>query len=415
MIFNIEQAACHGRGFNEGHANKGFLENFYNWITRAPQASPVAKVSGGPGWYIIDDQSAAVSNPYIVVSNHSAANVAANPNRADEPHKIFKVGMISTETGLIWISAYLWWNAATHTGYGLYSSHRLNTYDDADFTYDFRGGPNMMVIQTRRGATWNTVSLCEWIGDANLVEGTHVRGVLQAPVVAGNNVVINLAPGEAANFTEGSYYFLYDLNGHTWINYVKADEVDVYHDTITINHCNYNFPMGAVIGAYVHRFAILASETESAADRSVQRSEIPYYSMYGSEWYQGHNHPANNYIGGAIRLSHHADYLGSLSTAPGMSPNDLGQYAVERPGVCEYFHPGSSPFFLSSTGMNRGYGPLREVYLTGYGVGSSPMAANQDGRLINGVGYLFFQTLQYMTYSGSGTIAVLFPDYNSLA
>lgn len=56
MAWNREQSTCDGRGFVGSDAD-GFLANFYNWVTRSPVASPAAKSTGGPGWYIHDDQS----------------------------------------------------------------------------------------------------------------------------------------------------------------------------------------------------------------------------------------------------------------------------------------------------------------------------------------------------------------------
>lgn len=60
MSFNIEQSTCHGRGFVDAD---GLLSNFFDWVTRSPVASPVVKSTGGPGWYIHDDQSQVNGDP----------------------------------------------------------------------------------------------------------------------------------------------------------------------------------------------------------------------------------------------------------------------------------------------------------------------------------------------------------------
>ena len=54
--FNYEQDTCVGRGFVTDSAD-GILKHFYDWVERAPVGSPVSQTTGGPGWYIIDDQS----------------------------------------------------------------------------------------------------------------------------------------------------------------------------------------------------------------------------------------------------------------------------------------------------------------------------------------------------------------------
>ena len=419
MIFNREQEACYGRGFSET-GNLGFLENFYNWIARDPVATPVGKVSGGPGWYIIDDQSAANPNPYIVVSQHTAANVAANPNRTDEPHKIIKIGLLGAESGYVWVESYLWWDVAgavgaAHTGYGLWSSHKINTYDSADFVYDFRGGPDLMIIQSRRGTNWDTFVFGEWTGDVNLVEGVNVVGDLNiaiggAPVT---DHVIQLGAGEATNFTEGNWYWLYDFaNGNNWCNYVRVDDVDAYGDRLQINAANYDFPIGSVIGSYVHRFYTLSDSTNVATDRSYQLAEIPYYSRYGYEMYTSHGAAMTRLYAG-ITLSREDEYLGYRSTQYGMAPNDRNQYACQRPGVQEYrSHDAASGSI--QTDMNRGFGPLAQVYLTPLGVGAGDMAAAQDGRTINGLNYLYFQIHSAMAGGGNSQQALLFPDYDSI-
>ena len=417
IVYNIEQAACYGRSFSET-GNLGFLENFYAWVTRAAVATPVSKSTGGPGWYIIDDQSAASPNPYIVISQHSAANVAANPNRFDEPHKILKVGMIGSESGYIWIDAYLWYDVAgavgaANTGYGLYASHQINTYDSSDFVYDFRGGPNQMIIQSRRGTDWDSFVLTEWTGDANLVQATSVVGELQAGIVAGTDVVFSVDGGQSDDFMEGYHYFLYDMNnGNEWVNYVKVTDVNTYSNRLTIDKCSQDFPAGSIIGAYVHRFAVLCDNTQAnIVSRSHRKSEIPYYSRYGYETVNGDGAGMSR-LYASIKLSREDEYLGYNNTQSGMAPDDRARYACQRPGVQEYssHNTGST---LVYTSMNRGYGPLREIYITGLGVGAGSMAAAQDGRTINNLNYLYFQSNWALAESGSSTLAMLYPDYNS--
>lgn len=412
MVINRERDVCYGRGFNQGHADEGFWENFTDWVVRTPVASPASKVTGGPGWYIIDDQSTASPDPYIVISNHTAGNVAANPNRYNEPHKILKCGYNTTEAGTLRIEAYLWWDAAAHVGYGRWASKRMENYDAANFVYDFRGGPEIMLISSRLGALWTHVLLADWEGDANLVDGTHVVGVVQSGLTAGSNVLIQLAPGQAANFTEGHYAWLYDFEGHDWCDYVRVDDVDAYHDRITINKCSQNFPAGSVIGAYVHRYCIINYETLGFAgapggwtdnDKNMG-VQIPYVSRYGYEMQKSTSaiyvYCSGDVLDGAIGSG------ATLPTVPGMAPNDRGQFACQRPVIYEQ----QSAIGVSADDMNRGYGPVKNVWITC----KTNMLQMTDGRRINNLNHVYLDDSNHFNMSGKSDQAVLIPDYDSV-
>ena len=406
MIFNRERDVCFGRAFASGHADLGFWENFVAWVERTPVATPASKVTGGPGWHIIDDQSAATPDAYIVISNHTAANVAADPNRYSEPHKILKVGYNTTEAGKMRIEAYLWWDVTGHQGYGRFASKYIKDYDSAQFVYDFRGGPEMLCISSRLGTDWDCFWIADWEGDANLVPGEHVVGTLQAGVTAGANVILQLDTGEAANFEEGYFYYLYDfgadgINFHEWVNYVEVLDVDAYNDTIEISACNQDFPAGSVIAAYAHRYGCgldfnpyltgaVGGWTACDYGAGVQ---MPYVSSYGYENEGGTQQIEQNanwdFLGDAMGTG------GSLPQTPGMAPNDMGQYACQRPLLYEAYNKSGN-----TTDMNRAYGPMKNMWMTC----ANTLLQMTDGRRINNLNHVYF----YYVYSH----ALLVPDYD---
>jgi hypothetical protein len=412
MIINRERDVCFGRSFASGHVDLGFWENFYNWIERASVAVPTSKATGGPGWHIIDDQSAASPDPYIVISNHTLAEILAEPNKYDVPHKILKCGFNITEAGIMRIEAYLYWDGVAHVGYGRWACKWLNDYDSAQFVYDFRGGPEMLCISSRLGVDWDSFFFADWEGDANLVDGKHVVGTLQAGITAGAHVVLQLNAGQAADFTEGHYAFLIDMDGHTWCNYVLIEDVDAYTDQITIDACNQNFPQGSIIGAYPHRFCITSDASFYIGSQvggwytvdSYAGVQIPYVSVYGNEMNLGG-------VGNAIYQYAMGDVLryviGSgttLPVVPGMSPNDRGQYACQRPVIMEqYGH------LSHSTGMNRGYGPVKNAWATC----QNNLLQMTDGRRINNLNHVYFLGSSDCRM-GEGSQVLLVPDYDSI-
>jgi len=387
--YQIESGACHGRGFAGLDAN-GFLAKFYTWVTKSA-------MSGGPGWYIIDDQSS-IANPYIVVCDIASPVVNdIDTGKAGGPPKFIKISKIDAESGKIRAQYYCWWDTGTHIGQGLFAGYFINTYDDADFAYDFRGGDECMIIQSRLGTAWDSAMLDEWLGDTNLVEATTKVGVLQSGVVAGSDVVLQLNTGEAANFTLNKYYYIYDFNGHTWANYCKCTNVNTGLDQITVGLINQNFPTGSVVCAYVHRWMASGNHLGGwTADLNSPDycSRIPYYSSISDQTRVIHNQTSS--IQGASFPAIVYQYVIK------MAPNDEGVYAVMKPGVVEKGRPNG---YAGDSENNRGYGTLKNLYVSALG----SMARGLDGKVIAGNNWLYFQnTSEFM--STDSDIAALFLD-----
>lgn len=267
----------------------------------------------------------------------------------------------------------------------------------------------MMCLATRLGSTWTNFMLTEWIGDANMVDGTHVVGVLQGGITAGTSVTIQLGTGQASNFTAGHYAYLYDFNGHDWIDYVKIDEVSTYNDTVTINQCSQNFPANSVIGAYVHRFCIGSVGTVKTNvggwtyNDSVGGLIIPYFSRYGDEMKKGAGQISGKCLSDVLRYA-----IGegtSVTETPGMAPNDREQYACQRPFIVENKSPSNS-----ETNMNRAYGVISNVWIT---CTNNDLIMN-DGRRINSLNHVYYYTANMISGPVSTDQKIVLPDYDSV-
>ena len=376
--FQIESGTCIGRGFSGVDAN-GFLAKLYTWITKGYG-------SGGPAWYIHDDQSALGTNPYIVVTDTSSPSVNdynTAPNGGAP--KFLKIGYVTSEAGFIRIQAYLWWNNSTQTGYGLWAGYRLSTVDAGEFTYDFRGGGEQMIVQSRIGTSYDTFVMDDFVGDTNLLEASSVIGTLQSGVTAGNSVTLQLDTGEASNFTADKYYYLCCMNGHSWVDYVKCTAVNAGSDQITVDAVDQNFPSGAIIGAYPHRYYCASDGWQDTNDLCEELSRLPYCSYHGSSSYAFHDQS------GSIVGCFKADYNSTALSA--MNPDDEGRYGVQRPGIVEY----TQNNYESTAGQNRRYGVMKNVYMTA----KSTMVSGQDGITINSKNYLYFRRFSNLVYAAS--------------
>lgn len=159
--YAVEQGVCHGRDFT----GTGLLNKLDAFMTRAPAIS-----GGGAGWIKYDDQSGLSTDPYIVYCNVASPVV-------NTPGLKFIQFKLTTLTGLrIEIRPYLWWNLTTHTGFGGFAAHNVTTADSADFTGDYRGGPEFLSVMSFVSA-WSIWAWDEMDLDANLDVNSFVGSV----------------------------------------------------------------------------------------------------------------------------------------------------------------------------------------------------------------------------------------------
>jgi hypothetical protein len=158
--FQKESGTAKGRGFGTVDGVPSFMNRLKTWIVKNA-------VSGGPAWYIIDDQSALSTAPYIVISDKATLS---NSNR-NKVIQIYVPNASGATSDRIYVAYWMYWNTTTHTGVSKYAEHRINTEDTNEYAYDFRGGPEALLLMTRTlGGTWTWTFIDEWEGISNLVE-----------------------------------------------------------------------------------------------------------------------------------------------------------------------------------------------------------------------------------------------------
>jgi len=539
VAFNYEQDTCTGRGFITDSAN-GILKNFHDWVTRSAVSTPVSKSTGGPAWFIIDDQSitsggsankvARLSSVYTgvgtsfdtiaeiaaitdgefkitinavanditavdftgdatwddvastlqvkiraasasandgydsavvkhiytsstgdidhVIQDHGASStenkhrfiiVVGEADMAilalaaitspsgtalhggsylnmanssyiiapdDDPFivvsdnssptalsgaKFLKVGMDTTEAGQIFIENYMWWDTTIHKGFGITHTKALNTFDDAEFVYDFRGGPEFLSIGTRLNSAWDHFAIDEWTDNTNLVEDNTKASNTVAALSAGATGV-DVTASEGSNFTANKYYWLIDLTQAEAVEYVKVTVVAT--DTLTFETALTNdFASGALLTSYYQRTFSLGNQARaiSALNRYTTIMALPLRSLINKEW----GIDANS---GNAYSTARADYL--LQTLIDIDPDDEGSSAVMKPLIGEVAYAG--------TDGNRYYGTPKNMYYTGVGT----MAQMLNGRTISSAAWVYFQLSNAIQAGGSASIAAMIPNYN---
>jgi hypothetical protein len=243
----------------------------------------------------------------------------------------------------------------------------------------------------------------EFVGDSVLLEdATHI-GAVQNGLVAGVNVLIQLAPGEGANFTAGKYYYIYDFAGilrvapYMAVNYVKIVSVDPYTDQIVVDQIRYNFPIGSVIGAYPHRLYCMRTQqpTTPGFNPANFGLSMPYCSVPATE---------ANFIWASMNAN-----IVNASTDQNnkflniSDPDDELNYLCEMLLLCEWRDGQGGESFT-----NQCFGPVRSLVASSV----TGIAQMLDGRLIGGLQYIFLFTGGVDITGGPG--AILGPDFDSI-
>jgi len=307
--------------------------------------------------------------------------------------KFLKVGYRVSEAGYIRVYTYLWWDNTDKRGEGLVAGYRIATYDDADYAYDFRGGAEQMNILARLGTAWTFARIDDFTGDTNFLEAATKVGVLQSGITAGSSEVLQLDTGQAGNFTQDKYYYIFDLDGHTWVNYIKCTNVDLVNDQITADVLSWNFPTGAVVSSYAHRYYIHGVGNGSSTTKEnicVFNTVLPYYS--GGSGYIIHDQTRGPYL---LYGMASFDFMYNILTRS--DPDDLGYFACQKNSLCEKYRPNDSQ--STETSMNRCYGVTKNLYATSLGT----MAVMLDYRTISATDWLYL----VVDYYYSTTIALL--------
>lgn len=390
-VFKKTAGSCNGRGFSTIDAN-GLCSKFYDWITAPP-------VSGGPGWYIVDDQSTLLTNPFVVVSDTNPTGLQPNDfssSPSSSPPKFLKVGYLTSEGSYIRINSYMWWTGQGGTGYGLWNGFRIRSVDAGEFIYDFRGGAECMQISTITDGGLYCFLIDEWDGLPSVLEDeTHVAAAASG-FSNGSNVVIQMNPGDELNFTSGKYYYLTDFNLTQHVEYAVCVGVDSVGHTITINSISSPFPSGTVIGSYPHRFYVSSNGAQETSGLSAIRSQIPYYS-------DGVGYIFQNPTTGAMYhgICAPAEYRRLFRVV-----SYYGQFLVQKPILFEIYRPNTG---WNQSGMNMFYGTPKNLYI-GYDYSYVNL---QDGVTLNSKNYLKFLKHSDRFQSGRSEFAILILDTES--
>lgn len=263
-----ESGSCVGRGFD----SNGFLGKLKTWIVKVPS-------SGGPGWYIVDDQSALGTNPYIVVSDKNFPYTNANK------HKILQIILPTSTAGVILINAWHFWDASGHTGVGAdtWGRYYLRTVDASTFSYDFRGGPEGICLSSRNGSTVDNCLIDEWVGpdDTIVLESNSHTGTtqFQSHIEAGDN---NNQLSGYQNIT--GYGPHLDASGKLYFNIVISGSnhtVNIYKDsartqlighagpTTSLSNVSITADNSSGLGGTIKFDAHVANDTDIECDYSI--------------------------------------------------------------------------------------------------------------------------------------------------
>jgi hypothetical protein len=332
----------------------------------------------------------------VVCDTESPAVNDYNTGPNGNAPKYVKLSYIVGEAGYIRMNALLWWDTTLHRGEGAFSGHRVQTYDDADFAYDFRGGEECFGLFARLGDTWTYCILDEWTGISTLVEASTKVGILQSAASAGTDVVLQLDSGQAANFTVDKYYYLLDFNAsvspYSRNDYVKVTNVNLGSDQITVDAIYYSHVAGALIASYPHRFFVMGNNfPSSGAYQANQQYTYTYYRYFAAP-YTSRYAPGYRPMIAQGNSFTQSFYLAAWSYIyDSGDPDDEGYYYCMKPIVKEYTNPETDSNLEVS--QNRVYGTANNLLVAAKG----SMAVMLDYRTLSGIDYLYFGAIPTST------------------
>jgi hypothetical protein len=202
--------------------------------------------------------------------------------------------------------------------------------------------------------------------------------------------VCQLAAGQASNFTVNKYYYIYDFVGHGWINYVKVIARDTGADTVTIDSCSVNFPAGAVLTPYAHRY-YMRGVSSNTAGTAIALTNMNYDNGGAAiDWiipYCSSTTQTSVFHQQAAQINLRAFFPDSTTTSDNYlgigDPDDEGYYDCMRHLVADYYDSAGA-----TTSMNRIYGKSNNIFKTARGT----MGQMTNYRTLLGIDYLNFSS-----------------------
>jgi hypothetical protein len=317
-----------------------------------------------------------ISCPYKVYCNIAAPIVNQVAN-------FLKIGYCNTAEGVninSWhILECLWWDVTNHIPIGTWAQYSPNCDKTTFNNYWFNGNTSFINVALKFSTnTYFVFHWSIWAGVSPLVESAALTGTLQADITAGSYVVIQLGTGEASNFTIGNWYFIYDFDGHSWVDYVHITDRNTGTDTITVASVGYNFPTGAILGAYPHRFCTCCNATGGGAvgyNGSSSLATIPYISSVVGE-------PKVFYPqSGVINCHVHLKVYDQIII--GGAPEDEIRYYAQLPIIVEYKR---SDDVVTANPRVYGVLPAGSMYFSS----TNDLTLASSIRAINGAPYKYF-------------------------
>lgn len=395
-VYKKEVGVCYGRGFE----TNGLLAKFKAWIEKAP-------INEGPGWYIIDDQSDLGTNPYIVVSDTDPAILTVNAyniSPSDQAPKIIKFGYETSQSSLIRVYNYMWWDSSEQKGYGQWTGYYLGTVDAGEFAYDFRGGSECLIITTRIGTAYYQYINDNFNGILSQLEDETHTAVIKSGITSGTNVVVPLNDWDENKFNPDNFYYIYDFNGNSWVDYVKVTNIDPIAHTITISRSTYDFPAGSVIGSYPHRYYACGSHIGWYIQYLCNyHSVIPYYSSRDAANYVFQNQASSTGIWGHFLPVAFGSVLARLN------PDENGLYAIMKPALQEGGRANDSNSNTAVTSMNRMYGTVKNIIMAR----NNSYMRGVATKTVQGKTYLFYMLGNELFASGDSATAIYILDTES--
>ena len=316
--------------------------------------------------------------------------------------KFIKFGYVNSESGYVRMQGMLWWDNVEHGSQQIWTGYKIATYDSAIFVYVFIGGDEFMFIAAKTGTTWGRAYIDNFTRISTKLELATKVGVLQSGVSAGDSVVLQLASGEASNFTEDKFYYIYDFDGHSWVNYFSIEARDTVAHTITVSNITEDFPAGAVVSPYAHRYYSLGLGDGDMYGRINLLGNVSYCSVYDNSTIPYFSSTTQDNVAHA-----QSDYVHTQSIAPNTNsddylsagaPDDEGDYDCMRLAIIE--RRDAAGF---TTSMNRFYGKSDNVVRTKRG----SMDQMTSTRSLLGIDYLQYNSnstyVGMITYSESSS------------
>ena len=349
------------------------LLKFYNFALR-----PVNE--GGAGWSVLDEGAS-----YKVITD----SFIGTPNTQRKIVKVVEDG------SFIRIYNYLGFSDTTKSLTGLWSKYNMEIPSGRNSLYNFRGGDGTIIIQNRPEYDWNVIAITDFEGDLALLESKYnIGGALRSSAVTGEHAILDLSEdydhpdaadldfGRVEKFTIGNWYYIYDMNEHSWVDYVKVEAIDSENNTLTVDSIAYDYPVGAVISPYAHQFFSFGTGGNS---------KLPYCSDKNNVFYN----QGGDDIKGAVSLSYNDTML---SHANSTFDN---KYSAQFPNVVEMLNENGD-----GINMNRMYGTIKNLLVSKWGVNIQ----GAGGCELNGLRYMSFQKESDVMHDGSDDKAIMILD-----